>query len=378
MLAAFRSRYDREPDLWVRAPGRVDLMGSHTDYNEGSVVTLPIDRDTWIAAAPRADDRVHVESLNLDGACEFATTDVLRKRSTSWGIYVQGVAHLLREAGFAIAGCDALVHGTVPVGSGLSSSASLESAIAVLFRELAGFRIEPLTMALLCQRAENEIVGMSCGILDQYSSILGEKGAALVLDCRHLRHEQAAFPADLRVVICNTCAPRQLTGSEYGERRAACEEGARTLGVSALRDVSVDEFARGEGDLPDVVARRCRFIVEENARVGALAAALSVGDRDAIDSLTRRSFEGARDLFEITVSEMEAMIDAMRRAPGVVGARQAGAGFGGCMVAFVEADAIDAFGAAVTTAYREATGIAAEVYSVEAADGAGVMSLPTW
>jgi galactokinase len=379
LRSAFRARFGREPSHWVRAPGRVDAMGSHTDYNEGFVLTLPIDRDTWIAAAPRGDGRVHVESLNVEGAGEFPIGAVLSERTATWALYVQAVAEMLVREGYALSGCDVLVHGTLPIASGLSSSASLEAATAVLFAELGGYEIEGVRMARLCQLAENDIVGVRCGILDQYSSVLGEEGSALLLDCRNLRHEQAPVPEGLRPIICNTRARRELSGSEYGERRRACEEGVRLLaarlpGVTALRDVDLECFREHEGALPAVVARRCRFIIEENARVLAMAKALAHDDRTAIAQLCAASFAGARDLYEITIPAMESMFEAMTAAPGVVGARQAGAGFGGCMIALVDAACVDAFAAAAASAYERASGTRPEIHAVRTAPGAGPLA----
>jgi galactokinase len=258
----------------------------------------------------------------------------------------------------------------------LSSSAALECATAVLFQTLGGWDIDKIQLALLCQRAENEFVGMNCGILDQYTSVLGQEGCALLLDCRDLTSRPVALPDDMQVVICDTRAQRELTGSEYGERRAQCEEGARLLGkvypgVQALRDVSLEQFKAHEADLPPIVAKRCRFIIEENKRVLGLSEKLSAGDRAAIRALTDASYAGARDLYEIGSPEMAAMMDAMLGAPGVIGARQAGAGFGGCMVALVEADRVDAFAGHVGSSYLAATGIEHEVYPVRAAAGAG-------
>jgi galactokinase len=375
---AFQVRFGDEPALWVRAPGRVDLMGSHTDYNQGHVLTLSIDRDTWIAARPRPGPHINITSLNLDQSCRFEASDPLKKRSQGWGIYVQGVAHVLREEGFPIRGLDAVVHGTVPISSGLSSSASLEAAAATLFEQLGGFEIEPVRKAKLCQRAENEVVEVNCGILDQYSVILGQRDAAMLLDCRHLLHQYARFPQDLRLVICNTCAPRRLANSAYSDRRAACEQAARVLAtydsrVKALRDVSLKLFEDHQHALDPTVAKRCRFIIEENERVRELAAALSQSDRGAIGVLTAASFAGARDLFEISIPPMLSMIDAMLSAPGAIGARQAGAGFGGCMVAFVEAGHVEDFVAATGHSYAEAAGIAPEIYPVYAAVGAGLL-----
>ena len=231
-------------------------------------------------------------------------------------------------------------------------------------------------MRSLCQRAENEFVGMNCGVLDQYTSVLGHAGHSLLLDCRNLTHRTVSIPDDLQVVICDTRVERELTGSEYGERRAQCEEGVLRLadfypGVTHLRDLTLEQFVEHEAVLPEVVAKRCRFIIEENQRVLDLAAALSADDRTAIRALTEASYTGARDLYEIVSPATEPMMEAVLSGPGVVGARQAGAGFGGCMVAFVEAHAVDAFAEHVRTRYRAKTTIEPEVYPVLAAVGAG-------
>ena len=374
--AAFVAHYGTEPTVWVRAPGRVDLMGSHTDYNQGFVLTLPIDRDTWIAARPRSDRRVCVHSLNVDTGGSFRLDAITHDDAAPWTNYVRGVADVLQAEGYTLTGFDGLVHSTVPLSSGLSSSAALECASAVLFRALGGWEIDPVQLALLCQRAENEFVGMSCGILDQYSSVLGQAGCALLLDCRDLTNEPVALPDDMQVVICDTRAQRELTGTEYGERRAQCEEGARLLAgyypeITTLRDVTHEQFMAHEVDLPSLVARRCRFVIEENERVLRLAEGLTAGDRTSICALTTTSYKGARDLYEIGSLEMAAMEEAMLSAPGVIGARQAGAGFGGCMVALVEVNDVDAFERHVREAYLAATGIKTEVYPVEAAAGAG-------
>jgi galactokinase len=378
MAAAFIARYQTEPTVWVRAPGRVDLMGSHTDYNLGYVLTMPIEQDTWIAARPRVGRVVRVHSLNVDQGSGFSLDAVVYDKQVAWTNYVRGVADVLQSEGFKLTGFDGLVHSTVPLSSGLSSSAALEAATATLFQAMGGWEIESVRMALLCQRAENEFVGMNCGILDQYTSVMGQAGCALLLDCRDLSSRPVTLPDGVQVVICDTRAPRELTGSEYGERRAQCEEGTRLLAgfypqVSALRDVTLAQFEEHERELPPVVARRCRFVIEENERVLRLAEALPASDRVAIHNLSLASFEGACDLYEIASSEMRTMIEAMLNAPGVIGARQTGAGFGGCMVAFVEADQVGGFEDQVRQAYLAATGIKPEIYSVQAAAGAGTL-----
>lgn len=373
---AFSEAFGGAPSLWVRAPGRVDLMGSHTDYNLGHVLTLAIDRDTWLAAAPRGDGVATVLSLNSGSQATFDVASV-PAGEVGWHSYVHGVVHVLREAGYACPGFDAVVHGTIPIASGLSSSASLEAATGRLVEALGGHTLAPEALAQWCQQAENEVVGVSCGILDQFSSLLGQEGRALLLDCRDLSYRHAPIAAGLALVVADTRAPRRLAGSEYGERRADCEEGVRRLReqlpeIRSLRDVAAATLAAHASALPERVARRCRFVVEEDARVFALAAALAAGDRSAAGALCDASFAGARDLYELVVPEMEAMVAAMNASPGVVGARQAGAGFGGCMVGIVEGEAIAEFTRAAESGYRERSGRDGDVYEVRPTAGAGV------
>ena len=376
----FVKRYGRPPVVWTQAPGRVDLMGSHTDYNLGYVLTQAIDRDTWIAARTRDDNIVVIESLNLDGRGAFDLERIDYDEAVPWTNYVRGVAAVLRQEGHRLHGCDGLIHSTIPFGSGLSSSAALEVATAVLLDTLADLNLDPLQMALLCQRAENEFVGMNCGILDQYSSIMGRTGSVLLLDCRDLTSQIKPVAARIQVVICDTRAKRELTGSEYAQRRAQCEEGTRILasfypGVHALRDVNLEQLNAHRSDLSGVVYRRCRFVIEENQRVLDMADALASGDVAEIGNLAAESYAGARDLYEISSSEMEMMMAAMQSGPGVVGARQAGAGFGGCMVAFVEQGEVETFARHVEAQYRTSSSIQPQVYPVHAAAGAGRLVL---
>ena len=376
IAAEFQQRYGASPTTWVRAPGRVDLMGSHTDYNEGPVLTVAIDRDTWIAARPRDDGRMRFSSMNTEGEFEFSIDEPDAQLAEGWALYVQGTVMVFKLAGHKLTGCDALVHGTLPISSGLSSSASLEVAVGELLQALGDYRVDRLELAKLCQQAENQVVGVNCGILDQYSSVFGELHQVLALDCRDLTHTYARYPKDLRTVICNTSAPRTLAGSLFDDRRADCEAAAAHFAkldpsVRALRDVPPELFIQHESELPEGAAKRGRFIVEEIARVFALKEALENYDRDAIATIAAKSFAGAKNLFEVCIPAMESMMESMLDAPGVVGARQAGAGFGGCMVAFVERDRVDDFAASVEQTYHRATGLEPAIYISSTSPGSG-------
>ncbi len=377
---AFEQQFGTAPVIWARAPGRVDLMGSHTDYNGGYVMTMTLDRDTWLAARPRTDRRVRIASLNLGGGGEFSLDDIEHEadEASAWTNYVRGVADVLGGAGYTLAGFDGLMHSTVPLGSGLSSSAALEMATAMVFQQVSGFRLHAVEMARMGQHAENRFVGVDCGILDQYSSALGRESCTLLLDCQHLTHQDVPIHPDLRVVICDTKAPRQLAGTEYADRRRQCEAGVRLLqkrqpAITSLRDVPLEFFERYEQELSPVVAKRCRFIIEENARVLALASALPRGDTQILHQLFHASYVGARDLYEIGAPAMAAMMDAMEHGAGVVAARQAGAGFGGCMVALVAAPCVEQFVSSVTEGYASKTKVQPSIYPVLAAPGAGLL-----
>ena len=376
LMDKFRALFGGLPSDWARAPGRVDLMGTHTDYNLGYVLTMTIDRDTWIAVRPRSDRKVVLYSLNLEIGGEFQLDRIAPNPQVRWLDYIQGVAKFIQEAGYSLTGLEGVIHTTIPLSSGLSSSAAIEMACAVAFELASGFTLDPVEMALFGQKAENRFVGVNSGILDQYSSALGQDGCALLLDCRSLTSRAMPIAKELTVVICDTRAERNLTGTEYGERRAQCEAGVAQLQqyypkITALRDVSMDQFKAHETALPGKVARRCRFIIEENQRVLDLADALPSGNPILLHQLMYASYIGARDLYEIGTPAMAAMMEAMLNSAGVVAARQTGAGFGGSMAALVRSQDVVDFMEDVTREYSGKTNIRPSVYPVRAAAGAG-------
>ena len=368
--------YNRPPTTWVQAPGRVDLMGSHTDYNLGYVLTQAIDRNTWIAAAPRSDGIVRIASFNAQGLSEFHLDKIDHDQKHTWTNYIRGVADAMQQGGFELTGFDGLIHSTIPFGSGLSSSAALEVAAATLFETLGGLEIDPVQKILFALKAENEFVGLNCGIMDQYSSVMGVANSTILLDCRAITHEVKPIAPGIQVMICDTKAERALTGSEYSDRRAQCEEGVRILGnyypeIKSLRDATLTQIQEHEAEMGPIVYKRCYFIVEENQRVLDIADALAAGDWTKVGNLANISFSGARDLYEIVSEEMLMMHKAIMDAPGAYGARGAGAGFGGCLVAFVDPQEADAFTNHVIKAYKNTTGINSQVYPGKASGGTG-------
>jgi galactokinase len=376
VLAKFRSLYGAAPSAWVRAPGRAELLGTDTDDHLGYVMTMGIHLDTWIAFRPATSARCRFWSMNVDQGTEFTIGQEPAEPAASWDRYVNGVSRMLGLKGHRPGGVDAVLHSTVPIGGGLSSSASLEVASALAFQAAGGFALPPRETAEICQQAENRCVGVMCGILDQYSSVFAKEGTALLLDCRSLTHVEVRIPSDISVVICDTNFPRTLAGSAYAKRREECDEGTRLLReqdpqIRTLRDVNTPLFERLKGRLPEVLRRRCLFIIEENQRVVAFMAAVVRNDRRAMRELCEGSFHGERDLYEKTVPAMERMYDAMSSGPGVVAARQSGGGFGGCMIAYVERERVDAFAAHVRAAYRKATGIEPAIHVTAPSAGAG-------
>ena len=360
----------------MRAPGRAELLGTDTDDNLGYVMTMAIHLDTWIAWRASASGRVALHSLNVGESLDYRLGEEPATPAASWDRYVSGVSRVLGLQGHALRGVEAVAHSTVPIGGGLSSSASLLVSVCHMHQAASGFRLDPKQTALACQQAENQDAGVNCGILDHYSACFGLAGTALLLDCRSLTHVEVRIPADIRVVICDTNYPRTLAGSEYAKRRQECEEGTRLLqaqdpSIRTLRDVNTPLFERLKEALPETLRKRCQFIFEENQRVVAFMAALVRDDREAMRRLCEGSFFGERDLYEKTVPAMERMYEAMMGGPGVVAARQSGGGFGGCMLAYVQAARVEEFSRHVGRQYREATGIEAAIHVTEPSAGAG-------
>jgi galactokinase len=369
----FAQKFGR-PATWIaRAPGRVNLIGEHTDYNDGFVLPAAIERETRIAVAPRSDGMVRLAAFDLGRETAFPLNDIQRSLDESWSNYVRGVAAGLLAAGYPVVGFDGLIQGDVPIGAGLSSSAAVELAAVQAFSAAGGFTVPADRAARIGQKAEHIFVGTNCGLMDQLASALGQPDHVLLIDCRDLSFQPVPAPAGAAILIADTAVRRQLAASAYNERRAQCEAAAHALGVPALRDASLAQLEAVA--LPDVVARRARHVITENDRVLETVAALRDGDLHKVGKLMDASHASLRDLYEVSSAELDAMVELLRAQPGCYGARLTGAGFGGCAVALMERGAVAAAIPAVTHAYRARTGLAPALYVTQAAAGANVTRL---
>ena len=359
-----------------RAPGRVNLIGEHTDYNDGFVLPCAIGFYAHVAIAPRADHKLVLRSSEFQQQFEFDSSHLPNKKLGAWCDYVLGVATQLKRDGHSLTGSDMSVRSDVPVGSGLSSSAALEVAAALALLSLNSGSMPMKSIALLCQRAENEFVGAHVGIMDQFVSCHGKAGHAVMLDCRSLDFELVPIPQNVRLVICNTMVKHELSGGEYNERRAQCEEGVRLLakyfpGVKALRDISPQQLESRAADLPDIIYRRCSHVVHEDQRVLEAVRSFGAGDLKNVGKLMLESHASLRDLYEVSCRELDVMVEAAFGLPGWYGGRMTGGGFGGCTVNMVEHDHAQRFAAEIAARYQKVTGIKPDVYVCSPADGAG-------
>jgi len=358
-----------------RAPGRTNLIGEHTDYNDGFVFPAAIDRATWIAITPRKDRTLNIHSEHFNETIEFNLDEASAKPRKHWSDYVRGVAIILQKCGVAVQGADILIRSDVPLGAGLSSSASLEVATAIALIAQSNHELPKLEIAKLCQRAENEFVGAHVGIMDQFVACFGKSNHAIFLDCRSLSHEAVPLPTNIRLIVCNTMVRHEIASGAYNERRKNCEEAVAILAqvipnVRALRDVTLDQLQKHAQLLPDLLFRRARHVVTENARVLAAREALRNNDLEALGALMQKSHASLRDDYEVSCNELDVMVNLASKFSGCVGARMTGGGFGGCTINLIRTEQVEDFAIYIREGYQGATGIAPEIYSCAAADGA--------
>lgn len=396
---AFKNHFDGEPEFIASAPGRVNLIGEHTDYNDGFVFPVAIDKYIHIAAQRRSDRKVHLHAMDIEEECIFSLDNIDKDDAPHWAKYIMGVAHFLQELimqdnGQVLNGFSAVIAGDVPISAGLSSSAALEVASSYAVLAASGLSISitanhnvgkmklieipPMKLAALCQRAENEFAGVNCGIMDQSISILGQADHALFLDCQTLDYKHIPLNlTNIKIVICNTNVKRELAASEYNKRRAECENGVNILkkwlpNITSLRDVTLDEYKKYEAELPIITQNRCRYVVEENTRVLNSVEALIEKDLETFGLLMNASHVGLRDLYEVSCDELDILTEIAQNTHGVLGARMTGAGFGGCTVNLVRTEAIDELRTCVLREYTKQTGINPDIYVCNVGDGAKI------
>lgn len=357
------------------APGRVNLIGEHTDYTGGFVLPMAIDFETVARISPTMDRAIHLRSESFGDAPTYALDDYPAHGRRHWSDYPAGVVKMLREAGVDVKGFDLLLSSNVPLGAGLSSSASVEVATAIAVLELTGAMLPPSEIALLCQRAENEFVGGSCGIMDQFISTNGRRGHALMLDCRSLEYELLPLPESVSIVICNSMVKHEVAHGEYGDRRGEVEEGQAAIRamrpeIKLLRDATIADLEAARPQMSDAAFHRCRHIITENARVLKARPALESGDMKTFGELMVEAHASFRDDFAASCPEVDALVEMALVLPGCFGARITGGGFGGCTVNVVARDQAEGFREALVAGYRDRFGITAECYISGAADGA--------
>lgn len=371
----FHQSFGYAPTHHFQAPGRVNLIGEHTDYNQGFVLPCAIDFQTVVSCAARSDQQVRVVALDYDNACDsFSLAEPIKSLSKPlWTNYIRGVvSHLLQDFP-SLGGMDLVISGNVPQGAGLSSSASLEVVIGTAFNQLYQLGLTPQQIALNGQAAENQFVGCNCGIMDQMISALGHKDHALLLDCRDLSTRLVSMPQSMAVVIINSNFRRNLVGSEYNTRREQCQQGAAWFGKTWLRDVTLEEFLEQQGAMVPAVAKRVRHILTENLRTLEASEALATGDLCHLGRLMAASHRSMRDDFEITVPQIDILVDILQQAIGDEGgARMTGGGFGGCVVALLPESKVEAVRQKVAKSYYAATGLNETFYVCKASTGASV------
>jgi galactokinase len=374
----FEKLFGTRPRIF-RAPGRVNLIGEHTDYNDGFVMPAAVGFSTYVAIAVRPGRKLVIHSQEFPGNFEFDLDHLPQHRTGTWCDYILGVASVLIRRGLELQGANLLVHGEVPIGAGLSSSAAVEVSSAFALMSMGETQLPLPEVARLCREAENTFVGARVGIMDQFVSCMGKAEHAILLDCRSLNFQSVPIPAEIRLVVCNTMVKHDLATGAYNKRREECEEGVRYFSkwdptIRALRDVSVEMLDQHVHDLPATIAKRCTHVVHENRRTLAAAHALTEGDLSRVGELMRESHHSLRDLYEVSCRELDLMVEAAEDSPGFCGGRMTGGGFGGCTINLVHEENTEEFARRIAESYRQQTGINPQVYLCTAEDGAGELS----
>ncbi|MBO9638282.1 MAG: galactokinase [Siphonobacter aquaeclarae] len=374
----YRTLFGADPSLIVRSPGRINLIGEHTDYNMGFVLPAAIDREMVFAISPRTDRLCRAYAFNLEREETFSLDDLTRSEER-WTYYLKGVIDQILQLGYDLKGCDVVFGGNIPLGAGISSSAALEAGFSFALNEIFQLGIDRMTLVRLCQRAENQFVGVNCGIMDMFASLMGAKDAVIRLDCRSLDYEYFPFRQEEHILIlCDTGVKHSLGNSEYNTRRAECERGVALLqaydaSVNSLRDVSPELLRAHRDEFDEVTYRRCEYMVEEIARVVAACEDLKRDDLVSFGKHMYATHDGLQHKYEVSCPELDFLVDQTRNQPAVLGARMMGGGFGGCTINLVEKTAADAFLETMKTAYQAAFGIELVCHKVVIRQGTSVV-----
>ncbi len=374
----FKELFSENP-LIVRSPGRINLIGEHTDYNDGFVFPAAIDKEICFAVAVNDMGKFRFYAYDLNEHFELEV-DKLAKTETSWANYLLGVLAQYKKVGYQIKGIDCVFGGDIPMGAGLSSSAAIENGFAFALKEIYGFDVSKMDMVKMAQKAEHEYAGVMCGIMDQFASMNGKENNALKLDCRSLDFEYANINlTDYVIVLCDTKVKHELASSEYNTRRKECEAGVKILqkyneSITALRDVSIEFLQKHKKEFDPVVYKRCEYVVKENKRVEKAFAALKQNDMKSFGELMYQSHEGLRDDYEVSCKELDILFTLARKSSYVIGARMMGGGFGGCTINLVKKKNIEAFSEIIKTGYVQTTGVEPEIHMVKIVDGTGLFS----
>ncbi len=370
-VAAYTRQYGNAPTTAALAPGRVEIMGNHTDYNGGFVLPAALDKATVLVGAATGTDTIKIYAADFRREAVFSASKLQRDPHNSWASYVLGVVDQLQQLGVKIGGFQVVVHSDVPGGAGLSSSAALEVATAFFLKQLFPFDLGPMEITRLCQRAENEFVGVPCGILDQFSSVFGIQDGLMFLDCLTLEHSAVQMGRDdIALVICDSNVKHAHAGGDYTTRRAECMAAAAYFGKQLLREVTWEEFQAGKGGLPENQRKRAEHVLTEDQRVLAMREAAKEGDTAQMGRLLAEGHASCRDSFENTSPEIDLLVALASHIPGCIGAKMTGGGWGGCTINLVYADAVPEFCQALAASYKEHTGNNASVYACRAAQGA--------
>lgn len=383
VLRAFAEIFpEAQKALVMRAPGRINLIGEYTDFNEGFVLPASVDREVLMAFAPRADKKCVLHSLNFDNVVEFDTDKIQPDKNDPWGNYPKGVVNEFKRAGAKLIGFNAVILGDVPAGGGMSSSAAVEAVTALCVKMLARSVLPASRLARLCQKAENDFAGVRCGIMDQFAVLCGKEKKAMLLDCRTLDVAQVTVPDELRFLVLNTKIKRDLASSEYNVRRFQCEESVKVLKryfpfIKAIRDVSIHDFERVKEKLDPVHVKRVRHVVCENERAKNAATLLGKKDMDGFGALLYESHESLKNDFEVSTPELDFMVEEARGTEGIYGARLMGAGFGGCVLVAAQEEKAKEAAQKIAARYEERFHIKPDVHACAIVDGAGLVKCET-